>query len=97
MNQEHLIASANDRIRQVRSADFVVKLVDGYGKPIKHADVTIALTNHAFKFGSNGFNIRSLEDTAATGSLRGAFRRAPELCHAAVLLGRLRARAGADP
>ena len=63
MNQEHLIASANDRIRQVRSADFVLKLVDVYGKPIKHADVTIALTNHAFKFGSNGFNIRSLEDT----------------------------------
>ncbi|MCU0522719.1 MAG: endo-1,4-beta-xylanase, partial [Anaerolineae bacterium] len=64
MDEQELLASANDRIREVRSADFVLTLVDEQGAPIRHAGVDVALVNHAFKFGCNGFMARSIEDPA---------------------------------
>jgi endo-1,4-beta-xylanase len=62
VNEEQLMTSANDRIRQMRSADFVLSLVDTKGLPIRRAAIAVELTNHAFKFGSNAFNVRSIED-----------------------------------
>lgn len=63
MDEEALMASAEQRIQAHRTARFSLALYDGAGDPITGAGVTVELTNHAFKFGSNAFNVRSVEDT----------------------------------
>jgi GH35 family endo-1,4-beta-xylanase len=62
MDEHALLASADQRIRENRTAAFSLALQDGAGNPIAGAAVTVELTDHAFKFGSNGFNVRSIED-----------------------------------
>jgi endo-1,4-beta-xylanase len=63
MNTTHeLITSAPERIRDIRSADFTLTLLDSQGAPIGPAEARVELTHHAFKFGSNAFNIGAIQD-----------------------------------
>jgi endo-1,4-beta-xylanase len=62
LDERELMASANDRIRDARSADFTLTFVDDQGAPVRHAEVGVTLVNHAFRFGCNGFLVRSSPD-----------------------------------
>ena len=55
MNTQELLANANDRIRENRTAEVKLHIVSADGDPIADAAVDVKLTDHAFKFGSNGF------------------------------------------
>ncbi len=44
--------AANARIEQLRKADLRVKVVDKNGQPVPNAQVHVAMTRHAFAFGS---------------------------------------------
>jgi GH35 family endo-1,4-beta-xylanase len=57
-----LLKSAEERIRQVRTAEITLCLMDGDGVPVQNAAVEVNLVNHAFKFGCNAFGLRSISD-----------------------------------
>jgi endo-1,4-beta-xylanase len=60
---------ANAPIRQHRTADATVKILVG-GQPLAHARVTVAQTNHAFLFGSTGFEFIPLANNEVQGALK---------------------------
>jgi endo-1,4-beta-xylanase len=59
-----LIESAPERIREIRSGDVTLKLLDPRGNPVAPAEVRVELTHHAFKFGCNAFNLKSIDEPA---------------------------------
>jgi endo-1,4-beta-xylanase len=62
MDAQELLTDAKDRIRDVRTAEVRLHLVNTDGRPISNAAVDVQLTKHAFKFGCNSFGIRSIAD-----------------------------------
>ena len=52
-SEEHLLATAAERIETHRKADVVIAVVDGDGNPLPGAEVVVEQTRHAFLFGSN--------------------------------------------
>jgi endo-1,4-beta-xylanase len=59
-----ITATAGERIREIRSGDFTLRLHDAKGAPVAPAEIQVTLVNHAFKFGCNAFNLKSIEDSA---------------------------------
>ena len=57
-----LMETADERIREMRSDDFTLRLRDVKGGLIAPATVKVLLVNHAFKFGCNAFQVNSIED-----------------------------------
>jgi GH35 family endo-1,4-beta-xylanase len=62
MNADKILATADDRIQEIRTANVDLALVDGTGHPISDAEVGVQLTTHWFKFGCNGFGILNIDD-----------------------------------
>lgn len=55
MNEQEILASAPERIRQVRSAEVDLLLVNPDGTPLANRAVRVHLANHRFKFGCDAF------------------------------------------
>ena len=62
MTTQEIMASADDRIRQHRTADATLYLADEAGHPIANATVEVELINHEFKFGCTGFLMSGIKD-----------------------------------
>jgi endo-1,4-beta-xylanase len=45
--------AAEERIERIRKGDLQIAVVDASGKPVPDAQVSVELTRHAYKFGSN--------------------------------------------
>lgn len=56
------MASQGERIRDIRSAEFSLSLLDADSNPVSQAGVRVELVNHAFKFGCNAFQVRTIAD-----------------------------------
>lgn len=57
MNEHEILSSAPERIRQVRSAEVDLRLVDPGGMPLANTLVHVQLASHQFKFGCNAFGV----------------------------------------
>ena len=60
MNAKDVLSDAQNRIRDNRTTEVTLRVVDKNGNPVGNAAADVKLTNHAFKFGCNGFGIRSI-------------------------------------
>jgi len=70
---QEILSSAPERIRQQRSAEVALCLVDERGAPLPGARVHVQLTCHAFKFGCNAFLIDP-GGSAGDGALQRAYQ-----------------------
>lgn len=61
-SNDALLAGAHQRIEKHRMADVVVTVVDGSGKAVPGAKLSVEQTRHAFLFGSNIFKWGRLPD-----------------------------------
>ncbi len=73
---------ANARIETYRKADFKVTVLDKDGLPVPNANVGIAMTNHAFRFGSAVVGSRLTASDSTNATYRSKFQ---SLFNAAVL------------
>ena len=62
MNEQEMLESAPERIRQSRTAEVALCLVDERGEPLPNLQVQVQLTNHEFKFGCNAFGLGTIDD-----------------------------------
>ena len=82
MTAREILDGAEARIREHRSADVRLRLVDAKGKPLKGADASVRLVRHAFKLGCNAFRIGGIDDR---GLQRAYLRRYAALLNCATL------------
>lgn len=59
-DEAEVIAAAEERIEKERKSDAVVKVVDGAGRAVSGAKVSVELARHEFLFGSNIFQFDRL-------------------------------------
>lgn len=62
MNEHEILASASERIRQSRTAEAELRLVDENGEPLPNAEVRVQLARHEFRFGCNAFLVNWVAD-----------------------------------
>ena len=70
---QDILSSAPERIRQHRSDEVELHLVDNGGMPLPNAAAHVQLTRHAFKFGCNAFQIDRISDEALQRAYRARF------------------------
>lgn len=63
MDRAAIMGGAEERIRQHRTAEATLRLVDKAGKPLPRATVEVRLARHEFKLGANAYRINAIEDT----------------------------------
>lgn len=64
MERNAILAGAESRIREHRTAEAKLSLVARSGKPLAGADCRVRLVRHEFRLGANAFRIGSIEDVA---------------------------------
>lgn len=62
MTNEQILAGAEKRIREHRSAEVRLRLVTRRGRPLGGAQVRARLVRHEFKLGCNAFKVGAIED-----------------------------------
>jgi endo-1,4-beta-xylanase len=62
MDEQALLASTDERIRDHRTSQVTLCLVDASGTPLTNVDVEVRQVEHAFRWGCNGFQIGQIED-----------------------------------
>jgi endo-1,4-beta-xylanase len=70
---QEILTSAPQRIRQHRSAEIELRLVDERGTPLSGTGVHVQLTRHTFKVGCNAFLIDRIPDEALQRAYRERF------------------------
>ncbi len=73
MDKRALLEGAEARIREHRTADVALRLVDRGGKPLEGAEVAVRLVRHAFKLGCNAYRLGRLEPQARARAYEGRF------------------------
>ena len=73
MADDEVLATAGDRIEELRKGNCVVVVVDAAGKPVEGAKVTLTQTRHDFLFGANIFMWGRLGDPEDEATYRRRF------------------------
>jgi len=73
-NGETLLAGARERIRTHRTGDLAIRVVDGKGKPVPEARISVEQVRHDFLFGCNIFAFGTFRDPELEKAYRRRFR-----------------------
>lgn len=74
MDERALLASADERIRDHRTSEVTLCLVDASGAPLSNVDVEVRQVEHAFRWGCNAFQIGQIYPGSGAGLEPGAPR-----------------------
>ncbi|MFN2232007.1 MAG: endo-1,4-beta-xylanase [Anaerolineae bacterium] len=66
MDERELLASADQRIRDHRTSEVTLSLVDASGQPLSNVDARVQQVEHAFRWGCNGFQIGQIKGDLGT-------------------------------
>jgi GH35 family endo-1,4-beta-xylanase len=73
VNEREILASAPERIRQSRTAEVELHLVNESGEPLPNAQVRVQLAQHEFGFGCNAFLVNWIADDELQRAYEGRF------------------------